>query len=417
MTNSKKILYALVATGMFCVFSTGQDLRAQTTSTPYSIFGIGEIDSGNYGENSGMGGIGIGFRQINMLNPLNPAANASILPKTFIFDGSFYGKLAYYRGQGKTANTGNGNIQRLAIGFRAARPWVITAGILPFSSVGYDIRTTSSVEGSEGGETFETSFTGSGGLNKVFIGQTLSITSKLSVGVNASLIFGRVTHGEYTPYWNIQKRSRGEKVHFDFGLQYTDMLSADTRMTVGLVGSYGTDMKMYNSRLSYDYEGNVAVNDVLTSTKEYIPAFFGAGVSFSHRNKIAFGLDYRFQQWSKGEISSATIRYKDMHKLSAGFSFIPNIYNARNYFQLIKYQIGFMVNDSYLDVNGKNTTNYAATGGMVFPMRNNNSLHLGLEYGKNGGFAGGRNAIREDYFKVTVGFSFSEAWFVRFKYN
>ena len=416
MTNSKKILYALVTTGMFCVFFSTQDLRAQTTSTPYSMFGIGEIDSGNYGENSGMGGIGIGFRQINLLNPLNPAANASLMPKTFIFDGSFYGKQAFYRGQGKTAHTGNGNIQRLAIGFRAARPWVITAGILPFSSVGYDIRTSSPVEGSEM-ETFETSFTGSGGLNKVFIGQSLSITPKLSVGVNASLIFGRITHAEHTPYWNIQKRSRGEKVHFDFGLQYTDMLSSDTRMTVGLVGSYGTDIKMYNSRLSYDYEGNVAVNDVLSSTQDHIPAFYGAGVSFNHRNKIAFGLDYRFQQWSKAEISSATIRYKDMHKLSAGFSIIPNIYNARNYLQLIKYQVGFMVNDSYLDVSGKNATNYAATAGMVFPMRNNNSLHLGLEYGKNGGFTGGRNAIREDYFKVTVGFSFSEAWFVRFKYN
>ena len=35
--------------------------HAQATASPYSFFGIGEVEMGNYGENSGMAGLGIGF--------------------------------------------------------------------------------------------------------------------------------------------------------------------------------------------------------------------------------------------------------------------------------------------------------------------------------------------------------------------
>ena len=43
------------------------------TSSPYSMFGIGEIVTGLYGSNSAMGGVSTGMRGTWLLNTENPA--------------------------------------------------------------------------------------------------------------------------------------------------------------------------------------------------------------------------------------------------------------------------------------------------------------------------------------------------------
>ncbi|MCD8186514.1 MAG: hypothetical protein LUD68_08770, partial [Rikenellaceae bacterium] len=83
----------------------------------------------------------------------------------------------------------------------------------------------------------------------------------------------------------------------------------------------------------------------------------------------------------------------------------------------VKYQFGVMVNDSYLERGHQSKMNYAVTGGLVFPMRNVNTLHFNIEYGKNGFTGRNRNAVREDFLKITFGFSFKEAWFIKYRYD
>lgn len=404
----------LCLTLLTVLLGSGVSAYGQATASPYSLFGIGEIDMGNHGESSGMAGLGIGLQQPNALNNLNPAALTAIYPQTFIFDGSFYGKLAWYTGQGQREYAGSGNIRRIALGFRAARPWAISVGLTPYSKVGYDIRTQSPIEGSVSGATYESSFTGSGGLNKLYIGQSFNITPKLSIGVNASLIFGTVRHNEKDPYWRVEKKSRGEKVYFDFGAQYVENVGQNKYLTVGLVGGYQTEMKMYNTHYAYDYDGNVVTNKVIPSTRQSLPEFYGGGVSLSSRN-LVIGADYLFQRWSRIK-SSGSVQYKDMQKLTVGLSYVPNPLDPRSIWQRARYQFGASANDSYLSARDKSKINYSVSAGIVLPMRSSNSVHFNVEYGKNG-FQSGRNAVREDFLRVTFGFSFKEAWFLKYRYD
>jgi len=405
----KKIVWLLA--GIVLVPLSGY---AQSTSSPYSLFGIGEVDMGNYGENSGMAGLGIGFRQENTLNNANPASLTSIMEKTFIFDGSVFGKFSRYQGQGKKHWESNGNIQRIAIGFRAAKNWMMSVGLVPYSSMGYKIEIYSPIEGST--LTSKSTFSGEGGLNKIYWSNAVRLSRNFSAGVNSSVIFGTMTHVETDNLWYIQDQSRGQKIHFDFGLQYVGNLNTNTRLTIGAVGGYEAKMDMHNTRLAYDADNNLVTDQVKVTTQQVLPEFYGIGFTINRRNRVVGGIDYRFQKWSRMGSTGTSVKYKDMHKLSAGVSYIPSMFAGRKYWQLIKYQAGVTVNDSYLKMGGDNPVNYAATLGAVFPMRNSNMLNFAVEYGKTG-MTGNRNAVLENYVKFTFGFSFKEAWFLKMRYE
>ena len=60
----KAIKYILLLSLSLCK-AIGQNVM---TSSPYSMFGIGEISYGLNGGNAGMGGVSLGFREKNWLN-------------------------------------------------------------------------------------------------------------------------------------------------------------------------------------------------------------------------------------------------------------------------------------------------------------------------------------------------------------
>lgn len=61
-------------------------MHAQSSVSPYTLFGAGAADSGVHGWNAGMAGLGTGIRADNMLNPSNPASLSSLQRKSFIMD-------------------------------------------------------------------------------------------------------------------------------------------------------------------------------------------------------------------------------------------------------------------------------------------------------------------------------------------
>ena len=56
------------------------------TSSPYSGFGIGELEMSAGGQNSGMGQTGIALRSNLFMNMANPASLTAIDRQSFLFD-------------------------------------------------------------------------------------------------------------------------------------------------------------------------------------------------------------------------------------------------------------------------------------------------------------------------------------------
>lgn len=55
------------------------------TSSPVSMFGLGELSTGEGGIYSGLGGVGIALRGENVINSANPASLTGLLPAVFLF--------------------------------------------------------------------------------------------------------------------------------------------------------------------------------------------------------------------------------------------------------------------------------------------------------------------------------------------
>ena len=92
-----------------------------------------------------------------------------------------------------------------------------------------------------------------------------------------------------------------------------------------------------------------------------------------------------------------------------------------NYWSNVAYRAGFNIGDDYVNVQQPLST-LGLTVGFGLPLANYNRLSPGqfsvinvaMEYNKRGNED---NLLRENLFKLSVGLSLSDLWFVKRKYN
>lgn len=402
---------------MLLLFSQ-QTFSQSSTNSPYSYFGLGEIESGDIGRTSGMGGIGIGMGSDRMLNKNNPASYSTLDSLAFLFDITLSLKSADYTNYKGSFSTLNAGLKKLAIGFRVTPIWSTTVGIKPFSSVGYKVNQVKRIEGSMG--TYTVTSTGDGGLSQLYFGNSLKVTNHLSAGVNTSFIFGsikklEVYQSSIMDDYTIERKISPMALYVDFGLQYRNALNSRWSYTVGAVG--GVKRKMGFTELTTVSTSIISTTDDSTTilTQEYIPAFLGIGTAIKSLN-WTFGADFRTDFW--GNVTESTGRhiYKNSNKVAIGAEYAPNIGLTKNIFQRMVYQAGVKYEESYLKLNSTNLDGYAVTAGVEIPgRRTRTSLGLALEYGKRGSLQNG--LIRENYFQLNLHLNMSDIWFVKPRYQ
>ena len=389
---------------------------AQSSVSPYSLFGVGAADMDNHGESTAMAGLGIGLSLENELNSANPAALASLKPKTFVFDVAASGSVSIFSGHGKNAFTGTGNLDRAALGFRVADFMSLGFGLAPYSNVGYRIRESTFVDGAD--EKFTTYWSGSGGLHKIHLDLAFSPVRNLSVGISGSVIMGTITHEEYTESWTTQwKSSANVTPYIDFGVQYRKPFNRHSSIAAGI--TYGCRQKVTfkNTRTVTDNADTSSVTEkARPSTSQYIPESYGIGISYSSMNLVV-GIDYTHKRWSALSSGSDVIRYKDMNRLTLGMSYTPDLYDVRRYWKKIRFMLGLSVDDSYLMSGSISGFNWTVTAGMSLPVGNATRLYWSLGFRQSSFPVSSRNTVSENQIQLTFGVSFGENWFMRKRYQ
>ena len=147
----KKILTAV----FFAAFVTSAYAQSGTNS-PYSQYGLGILSDQTSGFNRGMNGLGLGFREHNQVNYINPASYSSIDSLSFIFDAGISGQVTNFSESGVKKNANNSNFEYVVAGFRAARHLGVAFGIIPFTNVGYNYSNSGLI--SEEGNSSTTSY-------------------------------------------------------------------------------------------------------------------------------------------------------------------------------------------------------------------------------------------------------------------
>jgi hypothetical protein len=408
-------------------FATFSQIRI---ASPYSRFGIGIISQNNSAWNFSMGEAGIAMRSPYHVNFSNPASYTAFDSTSFIFEGGALLDMVTLKSNFQTESRDYGSLGYLLFGLPVTKWWRTTIGLVPFSDVGYNVATSENVEGV--GRVSRV-YSGQGGVNRFFWGNGFRPFKNLSIGINASYIFGTMNREAAAFYpdsilymnFKVDNDIILNDFYFSYGIQYHVPLKNDLKMTAGAVFATDTKINAKTDILAQTFLGGGTTGieypkDTIAQAEGYkgtilIPMTFGLGLSFDKTDKWTAGADFQWQNWEKFKAFDLSDSLVNSFQVSAGAEFIPDNLNYNKYLKRVRYRVGFFYNSTYLELRGKHLNEYAVSIGFGLPLKGMKTvLNLGGQLGTRG--TTNNNLIRETYFKFIIGFSIYEKWFLKRKY-
>ena len=119
------------------------------SNSPYTRYGFGQLSDQSFGNSKAMGGIAYGLREGLQINAANPASYSAVDSLTFLFDAGMSLQNANFQENGVKTNAKNSTFDYIAMQFRLGKRMGLTAGFLPFSTVGYNMNKTETLPNSE----------------------------------------------------------------------------------------------------------------------------------------------------------------------------------------------------------------------------------------------------------------------------
>ena len=430
----------IVAAVLLAAISQGAAAQSGTNS-PYSQYGLGVIADQSNGFNRGMNGLGLGFHEGNQINPLNPASYSAIDSLSFIFDAGVSGQFTRFTEGNTKIKRQNGNFEYVVAGFRAFKHLGVSFGLLPYTNIGYSYAITQNVDDANSTVATNT-YTGSGGIHQAYLGIGWEPFKRFSLGVNASYLYGDYTKTLVNSYSNsyantLTKTETADvrSYKLDFGVQYTAQLSKKDALTLGL--TYGMGHKIGGEPeieiISSNSQTSVADTAIYNSYNGQalqleIPTSFGAGLLYAHSNTLKLGVDYSLQQWGKvkspvfatdddnnSTYSMQTGLYKDRHKFTLGAEYRPRA-QARSLAKRIYYRAGVSYATPYYYINGQDgPKEMSASIGFGIPIVNGYNNRSILNVSAQWVNQSAKNYITENTFRITIGLTFNERWFAKWK--
>ena len=459
MNRVAKILFSMVAFMAVATWSVAAQTSATNAFSPYSMYGIGELNTQGTLPMRSMGGVGLAWRSTSMSNLLNPAGYSATLRKSFIFNFGAEGMHVMNSQNRYDATSGAAlghvknsktsiNFHEIALQMPLAKGLGLGLSLTPYSSVGYN---TTAIEQDENtwaevGQV-KYNYQGEGDITEVKLGIGWEIFKGFSLGVAGMYYWGdidreyssRVTHdivgdGSYLAAMGKNNFSVSN-FKFQVGAQYSVINNDKRSLTIGATYDIGGSLRPKVTK-------NVYLNDAFT-TEVYrednrgeirLPMQIAGGV-FYQDVKWSVGFDYVYQNW-KGKNAKLTetidngfeVAYANTSTYKVGVEYTPNRFDVRRYYNRMSYRAGLRYGNYYQTFAGKQLNQYAVTVGVGFPLRflGASSIDVGFEYGGRGtnatatAVSGARiGLVRQHYFKFAIGLSMfgEDYWFVRPKYD
>lgn len=387
---------------------------AQNMNSPYSIYGIGDIDFRPYNRTSGMGGTGLAIRSSYYLVDNNPAGIAGLSRSFFTVDAAFTGKTVRYSGTPINADNSNNKdfwIKRLSVSVKINKLWASSIGFGQFSNVNYVLTGDKPVNGSTA--TYYTYYEGDGGLNEYYWTNAIQLGKRLSLGLKSSIITGSINQTETVADESLaipistQIQDYMSKARFQAGLIYTQPINKQWEVSLG--GKYSPKVKMTSERTLTVTEGSTTVieDEFVKNDRFSLPTTYAGGIAVKKQNKITYALDYTYEDWSSLKIKEQGWQLVSSSRISGGIE-IPRKATTWNRQTVEKgfFQVGGFFNNSYLQIRNEPIREYGFTAGMGGIIGNGLNYTLSLEAGRRGTTR--QNLIKENYIQATFTFSYRD---------
>jgi len=414
------------------LLTVGFNTKAQVKiSSPYSIYGIGDIYGSGSQMNMALGGAVAAYSSPYFINSANPASYIAFDSNSFVVDASFNLRTGTIKTTEQSQKTRFGTVSNLAFGFPVTVWWKTSIGVLPLSQVGFDMQTTEEI--AHVGTSVNT-YSGSGGLNQAYFGNAFSPFKNFSVGVNISYIFGNIvkqaalTFPDSSTYANTMVKSTANlrKINFDFGLLYRKDLKDGKYFQVGLTYTPSQMLNGSSEKVTYTYAYSSTSNtEIPKDTISYetgdaklvqLPTSVGAGFLLGSTNRWYAVAGINWQKWSEFRYLGNDPGMMNSLRISLGGQFRPSTNDMGKYFQRVNYRAGFKFQQGNLVVQDTRINDIGVSFGLGLPMKKSRStINVAFEIGSEGTTSSG--LVQENYMRVTIGAALQERWFLKRRFN
>jgi long-subunit fatty acid transport protein len=414
----------------FFLISTYVYPQGGTGNSPYSQIGIGDIHSPAFVPNMAMGNTGISNANGIYINNLNPAL--LVRNRSAIFDVGVVGQYKKIMTSNSSQQDLGGNLRYLAYAFPVSKKWTLAASLRPYSSVDYRINSVGTIQG--GTTPVNYTFEGRGGLNSVDFTNGVNIVKGLYVGVKASYLFGNVTDESISQIVNesgnsssenrvaFVKRTNYSDITFQTGIAYRKSLRSNLFANAGFVYDFANNL---NGKRLIAFQPREATGTPLSGFDTIVanqrgtvrlPAQYKFGFSLDNPFHWAIAADIYLQDWSEFVNFDISEPLGNSYTLALGGEYIPDISSVSSYFKRITYRAGLNYSKTPIVINGEQIEDFGINFGGSLPIRGFSDLNLAFTLGQRGTV--NNNLIKEQYFKVAVGFTLNglyDRWFVKNK--
>lgn len=401
--------------------------------SPYSRFGLGERVDLMSSMSDAMGGAGVAMRSSLYNNVSNPAQWADLSFVGFSASAQFRGTETTDAGN-ESSRSSAGGVGTIELGIPLSSQRVgLTLAFRPYSRVDYRAIEDGEIIPDVGDipVAFRHNFEGNGGIHQLTAGLGARLSTGLSVGASAEVLFGTIDYLQRT--------------EFPDNNDYLETRSARSTRLSGLTGTLGAIVSKHNlfgegdafhvgatitlpANLSGTFVQTLGVSldrDTVATSLDgslTIPLAGRFGVAYTSRERWAFAADVLYEPWSSfsGDFAfggydpaSGVNSLKDRFRAGGGFQVVPGgRQRSAGYFARTAYRLGGYAERSFYAPFDSNLNTMAITAGISLPMVVPAArFDLGFEAGMRGTTDG--MLVRDLFFRGTATINFGERWFVR----
>jgi hypothetical protein len=445
----KKLSVFILILVLFSIHSYSQG------NSPYSRYGLGDFFPNANIVSRAMGGLTAAVRDsfglmINFDNPasystfttnVEPKSKRSVSGRVILDVGLNLDNLTLHEeNPTRKFASSNAYFSYVQVGLPIKRNWGVNFGLRQLSNIGYSIVSPAKPPI----DTIQSSYTGNGGLFLASAGTGIAF-GHLSVGFNVGYAFGKKENstkldfftGDSAAYLssNHTTRSSFGNIVFLAGAQYNLLLQNHFAIVLGIRGNLKQNLNAQQDVVRETFyraaTGDVRIDSVYENLgvkgKVVYPASYAAGFTLEKRADLvnrkyanwSVGLEYTATSWNQYRFFGATDLVQNNWQLKLGGQVRPEPSLA--FFSRMSYRAGFFIGSDYIKI-GSDLPVVGVTFGMGVPVGNFNRqapgqfsiLNLAFEYEKRGNKS---NLLRDNLFRISVGFSLTDLWFGKHRYD
>lgn len=394
------------------------------TSSPYSRFGLGDLHENILPEFSAFGGASTAFNNSSTVNPNNPATFTSFKPNSFLFSTGGWHKTTRMQNKTKEHTVNNNAFSHLIVGFPLSEKWGASMGMLPYSSVGYEINARNEDYNAD------MNYFGDGGISKIYFGGAYEPIENFSIGLKASYLFGGLNRRKQLifddeSFMNSRANStiNLKGYYYELGLLYKHNISEEKQISFGFTTNNDSKIRSKRTELveSFEYSGFFETpKDTFVNKIEWgvvnLPKYVCGGLTYRNGKKWLFVADYSMQNWSDYSLLDESDDLANNTRISGGMQFTPDFNSITKYYKRMDYRLGGSYSNTPLLFDGNQLQEMSVSFGFGIPVKKSRTKYdFSCTIGKRG--TTDDNLIKEQFVRLGLSVSYDGIWFVKRKYD